>query len=84
VKYIKIPRLIIPANLDEIVAKQQSRHLNICSECKYVRCSCGGCHSHHCAEVCKYENGEMVEPVFGVNEKVWCAECGGMYLGHSH
>lgn len=57
-KTIVIPNFIIPDNLAEIIANQKPRPLKICSDCKHVKCSCGGCHSCICAEDCAYEIAE--------------------------
>ena len=85
-KFIEIPNFIKPANLDEIIANQKPRPLNICSDCKHVKCSCGGCHSRICAEACAYEVGENVgsSPVLDEDGRTWCDECGGNYLPHEH
>jgi hypothetical protein len=66
------------------MAKQQVRPLNICADCKHVKCSCGGCHSRQCADPCGYESAGGGAPMLDADGKVWCGECGGLYLPHSH
>ena len=83
-KTIVIPNFIIPDNLAEICANQKPRPLNICTICKHVKCSCGGCHSRICAEDCSYEIAEAAAAHQSVDGRVWCDECGGNYLPHEH
>src|SRR6266571_3504407 len=81
--FIKIPKFIIPSNLDEIIANQKPRPLNVCSTCKYVKCNCGGCHRSGCqdAQACGYgSSGSAAASAVGGDGKVWCGECGGNYL----
>jgi hypothetical protein len=84
VKFINIPRLIIPEDLPQRMAQQQVRPLAICESCHYVLCSCGNCHSQICRQPCSYgsQTGASAEP--NMDGKVWCEECGGMYLPHAH
>lgn len=45
------------ANMSEQEIEQHTDHLDICPDCKYVRCSCGACHSQKCNHTCSYETG---------------------------
>jgi hypothetical protein len=88
VKLIRIPKLLIPSNLDEIIANQKPRPLDICTTCRYVRCSCGKCHSQQCAQPCGHESNEAATTTQAVeldaDGKTWCAQCQGNYYPHEH
>ena len=82
---LRIPTFRVPSNLDEIIANQKPRPLDICSTCRYVKCSCGKCHSQLCAQDCAYESGETTKTVeLDADGKTWCAQCQGTYFPHEH
>ncbi len=81
-KFLHLPRLTVPTDLPQRIAQQQPHPLALCPSCRYVLCSCGACHSEECRQPCRYEDGASAEP--DGDGKVWCAECGGMFLPHDH
>lgn len=56
--FINIPKFYLAGRLlsdDEIA--EHTRPLALCSNCGYVLCSCGNCHSIECRHTCAHETG---------------------------